>query len=365
MVEFLKSQTCYILSGVPSCGKTTWLKKNEINENLILSLDKIRKDIFGINYSYDLENENVVEELNQNFGNEIGEILKKQLILKLKTNQTIFLDGTYKNDKIRKFTIDILKEYSYDYQILLFNSKNCLKWNEKRINKLPLKVIENFEKEFEYKSKFNHIFIDLKKKYKLIPKFIIDKKIELCVIGDIHGMLNEMKTLIKKEGFEIINKTIIHKNKNKKILFVGDLIDRGNYSLEVLEIVKNSIKKENHFCIIGNHELKLIKNYNKKQDINLEKNSIAVNETFYKFLKLDIEKQKEIISFLKKLPSYYVYKNYVIVHGNITNFDFNIPKYDNCNYGSKNDKSDVIYSKLYDLKINKFKLIRGHIPSNL
>lgn len=71
----------------------------------------------------------------------------------------------------------------------------------------------------------------------------------IWVIGDIHGCFESLQGLIKKINF----------NPDKDNLwFVGDLVNRGPQSLEVLEYVyelhKNSLAK----VVLGNHELHLL-----------------------------------------------------------------------------------------------------------
>ena len=58
------------------------------------------------------------------------------------------------------------------------------------------------------------------------------------IIGDVHG---EFKTLLS-----LIDKL----PKNSKLIFVGDLIDRGSQSKEVVQYVRQN----NHLCCMGNHE---------------------------------------------------------------------------------------------------------------
>lgn len=57
------------------------------------------------------------------------------------------------------------------------------------------------------------------------------------VIGDVHGCFESLKALIKQ---------FPHDN----ICFVGDLVDRGPSSREVVELVKS----KGYDCVMGNHE---------------------------------------------------------------------------------------------------------------
>lgn len=58
------------------------------------------------------------------------------------------------------------------------------------------------------------------------------------VIGDIHGEYNTLVKLVEKLP------------QDAEIIFVGDLVDRGAKSKEVIEF----IRKNNHRCVLGNHE---------------------------------------------------------------------------------------------------------------
>lgn len=65
----------------------------------------------------------------------------------------------------------------------------------------------------------------------------------LYIIGDVHGCYDTLLSLIEKLP-----------NKNAKLVFVGDLIDKGEKSAQVIEYVK----KNNHDCILGNHEIMMM-----------------------------------------------------------------------------------------------------------
>lgn len=64
----------------------------------------------------------------------------------------------------------------------------------------------------------------------------------MIAIGDVHGCYNTLMALLQKLP------------KDEEICFLGDLIDRGPKSREVVEYVKNS----GHRIVIGNHEQMMI-----------------------------------------------------------------------------------------------------------
>lgn len=64
----------------------------------------------------------------------------------------------------------------------------------------------------------------------------------IYVIGDVHGCYKTLLALIKKLP------------KNAKIVFVGDIVDRGNDSNKVIEFIRDN----NYDCVMGNHELAMV-----------------------------------------------------------------------------------------------------------
>jgi len=69
----------------------------------------------------------------------------------------------------------------------------------------------------------------------------------VAVIGDVHGCYHTLKELVDK---------IKNKYPNIKIFCVGDLVDRGNNSFEVIEFVV----AEKIQCVIGNHDFMFYSN---------------------------------------------------------------------------------------------------------
>jgi len=61
----------------------------------------------------------------------------------------------------------------------------------------------------------------------------------MYTVGDIHGCYDTLVALLAKLPDDA------------KVCFVGDLIDRGPKSMQVVELVKNN---PNYYCVKGNHE---------------------------------------------------------------------------------------------------------------
>ncbi len=76
------------------------------------------------------------------------------------------------------------------------------------------------------------------------------------IIGDIHGHADELKALLKKLGYNQRNSTYGHPD--RKVLFLGDYIDRGPQIVEALEIVRGMVETGDATALMGNHEFNAI-----------------------------------------------------------------------------------------------------------
>lgn len=76
------------------------------------------------------------------------------------------------------------------------------------------------------------------------------------IIGDIHGQAERLTNLLIKLGYRATDQGYRHSE--RKVIFVGDLIDRGAYQLETLAIVKDMVDNHNALIIMGNHEFNAI-----------------------------------------------------------------------------------------------------------
>ena len=72
------------------------------------------------------------------------------------------------------------------------------------------------------------------------------------LIGDIHGHADELKALLAKLGYIQRNGSFTHPD--RKVIFLGDYIDKGPKIPEVLRIVRGMVESGNAIALMGNHE---------------------------------------------------------------------------------------------------------------
>ena len=72
------------------------------------------------------------------------------------------------------------------------------------------------------------------------------------LIGDIHGYATELKALLTKMDYEEIDGVWQHPE--RKVIFLGDFVDRGPEQVETVEIARKMVESGNALAVMGNHE---------------------------------------------------------------------------------------------------------------
>lgn len=72
------------------------------------------------------------------------------------------------------------------------------------------------------------------------------------LIGDVHGCAHSLESLLKKMGYQ--HRQGCYRHPQRKVIFVGDIVDRGPRIREALHIVKDMIDQNQAEIVLGNHE---------------------------------------------------------------------------------------------------------------
>ena len=70
------------------------------------------------------------------------------------------------------------------------------------------------------------------------------------LIGDIHGHAAELERLLATLGYQLDGECYRHKT--RKVIFLGDFIDRGPQQRRVLAIVKPMVEAGAALTVMGN-----------------------------------------------------------------------------------------------------------------
>ncbi len=80
------------------------------------------------------------------------------------------------------------------------------------------------------------------------------------IIGDVHGCFEELLALFTNLGYAINNvenEITITPPDGRKAVFLGDLVDRGPRTPDVLRLVMKMVSEGTALCVPGNHDMKL------------------------------------------------------------------------------------------------------------
>jgi protein phosphatase len=123
------------------------------------------------------------------------------------------------------------------------------------------------------------------------------------IIGDVHGCFGELACLLEKLGYRVDpNSMVAAHPEGRKLIFLGDLCDRGPENVKVLRLVMQSVKAGAAHCMLGNHDFKLLKFLKGRQVTRTHGLDGTIAE-----LEADTpEFRKEVKDFLESLISHYV-----------------------------------------------------------
>lgn len=134
-----------------------------------------------------------------------------------------------------------------------------------------------------------------------IQKINFTNSDKLFIFGDYHGSFHTFFTnMLRLQLLGVLNLNTYVINTNYKIIFLGDIIDRGQHSIEILSIIFNfMLNPENDGKIIfvrGNHE-------DSEQSIKTTINFYMEYKSAYPIVKNPNYGIDSIFSVFKKLPS--------------------------------------------------------------
>lgn len=183
------------------------------------------------------------------------------------------------------------------------------------------------------------------------------------VIADIHGCANTLKVLIEEK---------IKPSKSDKLYFLGDYIDRGPDSKEVIDYIWH-LRKEGYQVkpLKGNHEDLLVNLYDtEKKSIRpwsfllSDRNrkswfTMGGMETLKSFHVQSLRQiPAEYIEWMKALDYYVILDDFILVHAGL-NFELDNPFI---------DTSSMLWIREFEVipeKTGNRKIIHGHVPISL
>ncbi|MGH9549303.1 MAG: AAA family ATPase, partial [Terriglobales bacterium] len=133
------------------------------------------------------------------------------------------------------------------------------------------------------------------------------------IIGDIHGCFDELLQLVQQLGYEVEGQNggegtdetpiIARHPSGRKLVFVGDLVDRGPRTPDVLRLVMGSVAQGQAYCVVGNHDSKLMRALRGKN----VKISHGLAESLEQIAPHSEQFKADVVRFLDGLISHYIF----------------------------------------------------------
>lgn len=161
---------------------------------------------------------------------------------------------------------------------------------------------------------------------------------DFAIIGDVHACYYTFKALLKKIDLQ-----------KSSIVQVGDLIDRGNHPVKLLDKAIKMEQEQNAIFLLGNHEYEFIKyierGYNDNWLRQGGKETIDQLEQSDKGLRYYYE-------WIKKRPIYFENRQIFVSHAGICDDDSAL---------DINSNKGILWTRSPLKKINKLQ-VHGHTP---
>ncbi|MBV9306733.1 MAG: AAA family ATPase, partial [Acidobacteriaceae bacterium] len=123
------------------------------------------------------------------------------------------------------------------------------------------------------------------------------------IIGDVHGCFDELAALLQNLGYNVTKDSgtfKVHPPEGRKLIFLGDLVDRGPKITAVLQLVVAAVKDGTALCVPGNHDMKLVRKLHGR-DVQI---THGLADTLEQLEKEPPDFRDEVSAFLDSLTSH-------------------------------------------------------------
>jgi len=141
------------------------------------------------------------------------------------------------------------------------------------------------------------------------------------IIGDVHGCFDELEVLLKELGYVVTRAEggdqafEVGHPQGRKLVFVGDLVDRGPKVPDVLRLVMAVTAQKVGLSVPGNHDVKLMRKLRGK-DVRI---THGLAESLAQLEREPPELTSRVVDFIDSLVSHYVFDDgkLVVAHAGL------------------------------------------------
>jgi protein phosphatase len=247
------------LIGVSGCGKSTFAARHFLPTE-ILSSDAFRAWVSD-------------DENDQSATTDAFEALYSLASTRLRRRKTVVIDATNVQEEARKRILELAKSYDCHAVAIVINTPEslCVERNQGRTNRnFGANVVYRQARQLRdtlrslKRERFRNVYVLQPERLEAceitrVPLWT-DRRTEMPpfdIIGDIHGCYDELMELLSLLGYTLNAGGVWAHSEGRRALFLGDLVDRGNGSVEVANLVMDMVSAGSALCVPGNHDVKL------------------------------------------------------------------------------------------------------------
>lgn len=136
------------------------------------------------------------------------------------------------------------------------------------------------------------------------------------LIGDIHGHAEPLRWMLERLGYD--RRRGYYQHPRRRVVFVGDWIDRGPEIREVMQIVRPMVDHGSALAVMGNHEFNAISYHTRRVDNpdrflrpHIHKN---VNQHWQSLRQLPSTELYELVDWFRRLPLWLELDGIRVIH---------------------------------------------------
>lgn len=270
----LRLHTIILLVGPSGCGKT-FFTENKIIPSLKgigdvsvahINSDEIRRELLG-DMSLSKKDQRMMHASKQAFN--LLEARVKALTSYPINTDFVIVDTTGLSKDFRDDIKKIADDNNYNISVIMFDYKGREPYyrfigdeESKATTSRQLEYMRETVMREVSKKTFQDIYRVKSREldeynvnisnYDKYQECILPSEFDYVTIGDVHGCYDEFIALLEKNGFEIKAGKLSHPESDKRVILVGDLVDKGYNVGGVIEFVHDNL--DMIFMVKGNHE---------------------------------------------------------------------------------------------------------------
>lgn len=254
-----------VLIGPSGAGKTTFARKH-FKATEVLSSDYFRALVGD-------------DETNQDVTQQAFDALHFVAAKRMEGRRMVVVDATNVQPEARKPLLEMARKYHYLNSAIVFDlpAELCLERNQQRpernfgphVVRTHVRLMRQSMRSLQREGfRAVHVLSSVEEVEQVVvertPLWTDRRQVggPLDLIGDVHGCFDELAELLTRLGYGVADEGAWRHPEGRKAVFVGDLVDRGPKTPDVLRLVMGMVEAGQALCVCGNHDHKLARHLN-------------------------------------------------------------------------------------------------------